>query len=144
MAARGKPCSKPLRPQRSSPRAPARVDALAVWVTYQLVGGVRAAERHDLGRRTIYRVIAEVEADPAKLAAAQAQLIAQRDAASKRHAELEDAARELLLARIRAGTLHPRHLVALVMASGRSSPGGGGPRASMEIPSFLTTPRPET
>jgi hypothetical protein len=144
VAGRGKPCAKPpQRPQRSSPRAPGRVDSVAVWVTYQLVGGVRAAERHDLARRTLYRVVAEVEADPAKLAAAQAQLLAQREAVAKRQAEVEDAARELLLARIRAGTLHPRHLVALVTAGGRPSP-GGAPRAAMELPSFLTTPRTET
>lgn len=141
MAGRGKPCAKPNRPQRSSPRAPGRVDAVAVWVTYQLVGGVRAAERHDLARRTLYRVVADVEASPEKLAAAQAQLVAQRAEAAKRQAEVEDAARELLLARIRAGTLHPRHLVALVTAGGKASPGGGAPRAAMELPAFLTTPR---
>jgi hypothetical protein len=45
-----------------------------VWVTYQLAGATVAAAQHECGRRTVYRWIDRVEADPALVADGRARL----------------------------------------------------------------------
>lgn len=143
MGARGgKPCPKPRRPQRRTRKGEERVDALAVWVTYQLVGATQCAERHDVARRTVYRCVDEVEGDPARLDAARKALAAQRADATARQSEVTDAAREALLAKIRGGRVPSRVLARLVLAGAPAQAPGGGPSA-MQVPAFFTKPRTE-
>ncbi len=140
MARRGKPAPKttPKKRAATKPRRERRHhDAVAVWVTYQLVGASAAAVVHDCARRTVYRCVDDVENDPAVLATARARLEAQRAATEDRTAQLMDAAREALHARIKAGKVPTRWLVALVApAGGKPSQGAHG----LEVPSFITAP----
>jgi len=140
VAASGSPAKRRrARPERVRERA---VDAVAAWVSYQLIGGTQAAERHDIARRTLYRRLDEVEADPALLAAARARLAEQKANGSERLAEVNDAAIEALLGRIRSGRLHPRHLVAIATATAAvRSPSQGRGGSALEVPSILATPR---
>lgn len=120
-----------------------RVDPVAVWVTYQLIGGTLGAERHDISRTTLYRCVREVDADPARVEVARAALAEQRRDQERRRVEVVDAAHEALLARIRTGKLHSRHLVALAL-SGVMAPAAHGKKQSIEAPACLTTPREDS
>ena len=140
MGARGgRPCPKPRRPQRRTRKGEERTDAVAVWVTYQLVGATQCAERHDVARRTVYRCVDEVEGDPARLDAARKALEAQRADAARRQGEVLDAAREALLSKIRGGRVPSRVLARLVIAGAPAASTGGA--SAMQVPAFFTKPR---
>lgn len=138
----GKRCPKPQRPQRRTRKGEERTDAAAVWVTYQLVGATQCAERHDVARRTVYRCVDEVEASASRLAAARALLEAQRADVARRQGEVLDAAREALLAKMRAGRVPSRVLARLVIAGAPALAGSGA--SVMVVPSFFTKPRTDT
>lgn len=141
-ARRGRPCPKPRRPQRRTRKGEERTDAVAVWVSYQLVGATQCAERHDVARRTVYRCVDEVEGDPARLDAARKALEAQRADSARRQGEVLDAAREAMLAKIRAGRVPSRVLARLIGAGASAAASSGGPSA-MQVPQFFTKPRVE-
>jgi transposase len=109
-----------------------------VWVTYQLAGATVAASQHECGRRTVYRWIDRVEADPSLLADGRSRLEARRKARDERNEVVRDAAREALLARITEGRVSTKYLAQLVLPE--TAPARGATTA-LQVPAFMTTPR---
>lgn len=128
------------RGSREPRREPRHVDAVAVWVTYQLVGGTQTSAVYDCGRRTVYRCLDDVERDAAKLAEAKARLVALKTEQADRLGHVVAAATEALVARIRGGKVHTKYLVELVQPQGAQKGGG----AALQVPAFMVTPREPT
>ena len=125
------------RGPREPRREPRHVDAVAVWVTYQLVGGTQTSAVYDVGRRTVYRCLDDVESDATKLETAKAQLAAVKAEQADRLAHVVAAATEALVARIRGGKVHTKYLVELVQPQGTQK----GGTAALQVPAFMVTPR---
>lgn len=136
MARAGSPNSK--RKPSTGCRDRIRGDAVDVWVTYQLAGATVAAAQHECGRRTVYRWIDRVEADPALVADGRARLEARRKARDERNEVVRDAAREALLARITEGRVSTKYLAQLVLPE--TAPARGATTA-LQVPAFMTVPR---
>lgn len=144
----GPPKRRPPKPKKGSVReAGLGPDfAVRVWCSFKQVGATAAGFLHDINPSTVYLYAREVDADPVLLERARAALAEQQQATERRNAELIDAAREALLARIREGRVVSKHLVALVgltVPSGAPK-GGARPGSSLEVPAILARPREGT
>lgn len=139
-ATAGKPRPKPAKVKLRRTRL--NGDAVDVWVTYHLVGAPTTAKLLECGRRTVYTHLAAVEADPVLLEEGRARLKARREARDERIAQVVDAAQEALMARIRENKVPVRYLIELTMPRGAAPSKGGG--SALQVPAFMTEPRPDT